>query len=292
MGKFDRLGKKDAAKLRDEMQRAVTPAVGRIGTGPLKTKKTATTTTHEGAPAFEPKLKTELFQLAVSNMVGERTFYEKADARDTRFTDLVHRVAVKDPAWMLGFIGFLRGTANMRTASVVAAAEAVKARLAAGVSGVNETTSNRSIIDAALQRADEPGELLAYWLANHGRNVPKPVKRGLADAARRMYSQYTLLRYDTASHAIRFGDVIELVHPTPATPEQGELFKLAIDRRHGREGVTTLDRVAARAELQTLAPDARHAFMRRVQAGDAEAGRKFEAAMASQWEWAKSWLGG
>lgn len=236
-------GTKKAAKAATGM--APMPLITPGGSGPLKTKKTATTTTYEGAPAFEPKLKTELFQLAVSNMVGEQTFYEKADARDTRFADLVHRVAVKDPAWMLGFIGFLRGTANMRTASIVAAAEAVKARLDAGHGTVHpgakvieleaDPVTSRKIIDAALMRADEPGELLAYWLANHGRNVPKPVKRGLADAAKRLYNEYSLLKYDTASHGVRFGDVLDLVHPTPATLWQGELFKYAIDRRHGRD---------------------------------------------------------
>jgi hypothetical protein len=233
----------------------VLPAVTAVGTGPMKTKKTPTTTTYEGAPAFTPKVKTELFQLAVSNMVGEKTFYEKADDRDARFTDLVRKVAVKDPAWMLGFLRFLRGTANMRTASVVAAAEAVKARLDAGdhapvragaytvkpgslpradAERIGAVT-NRQLIDAALQRADEPGELLAYWLANHGRNVPKPVKRGLGDAAARLYNEYTLLKYDTTSHGVRFGDVLDLTHPTPATLAQGALFKYALDRRHGRD---------------------------------------------------------
>lgn len=244
MGKLDRLGKKDAAKVRDEMRRAVTPAVSRIGTGPTKTKKVATTVTYEGAPAYEPKAKTELFLHAVANMVGEETFYESAADRDARFTALVHKVAVKDPAWMLAFVGWLRGTANMRTASIVAAAEAVKARLDhqkaissnEGSTSVwlTDTGANRKIIDAALQRADEPGELLAYWLGKYGRSVPKPVKRGLADAARRLYSEFSLLKYDTASHAVRFGDVLDLVHPTPGTPDQGKLFKYALDRRHGR----------------------------------------------------------
>lgn len=240
------------------------PRITPGGTGPLKTKKVPTTHTYEGGTAYVPKAKTELFQLAVTNMVGEKTFYESADTRDARFTALVHKVAVKDPAWMLGFLGFLRGTANMRTASVVAAAEAVKARLDAGVGTVRpgakvieleaDPVTSRKLIDAALQRADEPGELLAYWLANHGRNVPKPVKRGLADAAARLYNEYTLLKYDTASHGVRFGDVLDLVHPTAGTPEQGALFKYALDRRHGRdtEIPTALDMVKSNHIFRTF----------------------------------------
>jgi hypothetical protein len=46
-----------------------------------------------------------------------------------------------------------------------------------------------------------------------------------------------LLKYDTKSHAFRFGDVIELTHPRTELPVQGELFRHAIDRRHGRGGL-------------------------------------------------------
>jgi hypothetical protein len=217
------------------------------GRGPMKTKKGGPTlTTHEGGPGFEKKAKTELFLLAVSNMVGEDTFYEKAGDRDSRFRKLIHKVAVADPAWMLGMVGWLRGEANMRSASLVMAAEAVKARLdhQKAVDSNKGSTSvwmtdqgaNRQIIAAALQRADEPGELLAYWTANYGRKIPKPVKRGVADAVRRLYSEYSLLKYDTASHGWRFADVLDLTHPAPSAPWQGALFQHALDRRHGRDG--------------------------------------------------------
>ena len=35
--------------------------------------------------------ESELFLLAATNMVGEDTFYERADERDARFVELVHR---------------------------------------------------------------------------------------------------------------------------------------------------------------------------------------------------------
>lgn len=259
MGKLNKSGKPKAARVAEHAAvKAQKPVTANRASGPLKTKKVPTTHTFEGGTAYVPKAKTELFKLAVTRMSGEDTFYESAATSDARLTALVHKVAVKDPAWMLGFIRFLRGTANMRTASIVAAAEAVRARLAAGVSGVNETTSNRKLIDAACQRADEPGELLAYWLNTHGRSVPKPVKRGLGDAAKRLYNEYTLLKYDTASHGVRFGDVLELAHPKAGTPAQGDLFKYALDRRHGHGDLTVpypqgLEMVAANAALRKMA---------------------------------------
>lgn len=221
---------------------SVRPAASQPGT------TTGVTTTYEGGVAWDRDDRSELLLLAVVNMVGENTFYEKAEDRDDRFRRLVRSVSVTDPAWMLGFLGWLRGSANMRSSSVMAACEAVKARLDAATKGFdtkvhgkfNDTGFNRRFIDAVCVRADEPGEVLAYWIAQFGRKVPNPVKRGVADAARRLYNGKALIKYDSRSSGVRFGDVIELTHPSPAAdkPWQSDLFRYAIDVRHrGTEAV-------------------------------------------------------
>jgi hypothetical protein len=219
--------------------------------GPIRTAATSTGVTHQGGTGFGRDPFSELFLLAVTNMVGENTFYEKAGQRDARFEELVARVAVEDPQWMAGFLGWLRGEGNMRSASQVAAAVAVHAQLAAGVTG------GRRMVASVLQRADEPGELLAYWARTYGRSIPKSVKRGVADAVARLYSERSLLKYDTASHAYRFGDVLDLVHaaPAPDRPWQGALFQHALDRRHGRDTETpeTLRMVRANTALRAAA---------------------------------------
>jgi len=205
------------------------------GVSPVSTEQTPSGATFEGGPGFARTAKSELFLLAVTNMVGERTFYEKASDRDSRYEQLVRHVAVADAGWMLGFLGWLRADANMRSASLVAAAEAVKARLDAVKAGieVGNGARNREIVNAVLQRADEPGELLAYWTSRYGRAIPKPVKRGISDAIGRLYNERALLKYDTDSHGFRFADVLDLVHPSPVAPWQGSLFAHALDRRHG-----------------------------------------------------------
>ena len=140
--------------------------------------------TYEGAQGWLREPKGELFLLAVTNMVGEDTFYEAAGDRDARFRTLVRRLAVEDPDWVGRLVTWLRQDANLRSASLVAAAEAVKGRLDAG-----EVGHNRQVVAGALQRADEPGELLAYWTSRYGRAMPKPVKRGVADAVGRLYTE-------------------------------------------------------------------------------------------------------
>ncbi|NUU24012.1 MAG: TROVE domain-containing protein, partial [Streptomycetaceae bacterium] len=210
-----------------------TRAAHAAASGPVRTTtRTPAATTFEGGAAYLREQRGELLLFALTNMVGEQAFYESADDRDRRFRDLVHDVAAEDPVWMRGFIGWLRDAAGMRSASLVAAAEAVYARLTLGLHG-----ENRAIVDAALRRPDEPGEMLAYWHATHGRALPKPVKRGVADAVARLYTERALLKYDTATRGFRFADVLELVHAAPAAdkPWQGDLFRHAIDRRHGRD---------------------------------------------------------
>jgi hypothetical protein len=202
------------------------------------------TVTHEGGAGHLRDAKSELFLLAVSNFVGQDACYEKGGDRDDRYTQLVRQLAVEDPAWTVGLLGWLRGEGNMRTAALVGAAEFVKARLDASAAGdlvpdvgaenTNGGGWNRQAIDAVLQRADEPGEMLGYWTSKYGRKLPKPVKRGIADAVQRLYNGKSLLKYDTASKGYRFGDVLNLVHaaPDPDKPWQGDLFQYALDRRH------------------------------------------------------------
>jgi hypothetical protein len=126
-------------------------------------------------------------------------------------------------------VKWLRGKANLRSAPIVGAALFATERLARGESG-----TSRPVMDSVLLRADEPGELLAYWTGAFGRTIPKPVKRGIADAVVRLYNERSLLKYDTAAKGFRFADVIELVHPRAVNARQGDLFKYAIDRRHDR----------------------------------------------------------
>jgi hypothetical protein len=224
-----------------------------FGRGPVVAEANPSGRTYEGGAGYAHDAKSELFLLAVANFVGEDTFYEKGADRDRRYAALVSRIAVADPEWTARFLHWLRTSANMRSASLVGALEAAKAMRDAGLPG------GRAVVASVLQRADEPGEALAYWIANHGRAVPKPVKRGIADAVARLYHERSLLKYDTVSHGFRFGDVIDLTHPSPAVGKawQGDLFAHALDRRHGRDNAlpASLTVLAANASLRRTAAE-------------------------------------
>ncbi|MFJ3896624.1 TROVE domain-containing protein [Streptomyces sp. NPDC090083] len=244
--------------------------------------------TYEGGRGRERDTRSELFLLAVANFVSQQTFYESGDDRDDRFAALVRQLAVTDPDWTAGLLGWLRGEGNLRTAAVVGAAEYVKARLDAGAT---DGPSNRRVVDSVLRRPDEPGELLAYWTARHGRAIPKPVKRGIADAVRRLYGGTSLLKYDTASKGYRFGDILNLVHaaPDPDKAWQGELFQYALDRRHHPDTAVppaSSHVLTAHRALMALPVERRRAV---VTAAD---GAERLAAAGMTWEALAGWLQG
>lgn len=233
--------------------------------------------TYEGGVAYSRNAKSELFLLAVSNMVSEKTFYEGADERDARFRDLIATVTREDPDWIRRFVPFLRDEMNMRSAAVVMAAEYVHA---GGKNG-------RSLVAAACQRADEPGEMLAYWRSQHGRNIPQPVKRGVADAVGKLYNERSMMKWDGSNRAWRFGDVIDVVHPKPDFAWKSDLYKYALDLRHAREDLAipvSLEMLRTDERLRAVPQAERREYMRR--------NPEVLKAAGMTWEKLSAWLAG
>lgn len=251
----------------------------RRGSTPIVTTDEPTFT-YEGDTAFARTPEAELFMLAVVNMgEGEDTFYESSNERQSRYVGLIHKVTESNPEWMQNFIPWLRKGAYMRTASVVAAAEYVKA---GGPNG-------RKVVSGALQRADEPAEIIGYWFAKYGRKIPKPLKRGVADATGRLYTEYSLMKYDSTARGIRPADVIELTHPSGRKHGKDALYEYALDRRHHpddlRVDLSKLPKAQAAELLKGVPEDARRDFLR-------EHGADALAEAGMTWERLSSWLPG
>lgn len=239
----------------------------------IASKQAEGKTTEEGGKAFKRDAKSELFLLAVNNFVGEDTFYEDAKSRDSRFEKLIAKVAVKDPKWTYDFLTWLRLDANMRSASIAGSAIAVHALLESGYSRDYKQSvlpiQLRYMVCSVLIRADEPGEYLAFWISKYGKNVPQPVKRGIADAVALKYNQFNYLKWDSSRSDIRFSDVINLVHPTPDGPNQSALFKYILDDRYGKTEVQEgnidpadpLAMVKVRAQLNAASPEKARGFL-------------------------------
>lgn len=218
---------KQAAKPRTPLRTNVAPS-----------RPVPDTLTHEAGRGFTRDVHSELFLLGASYLFGKPTFYEAPGDRDRRFVDLVHQA---DADWLRGFIPYLRCNLNIRTAALVAAAEYA----AAG------KPSPRGVVRGAMARADEPAEMVGYWLLRHGRKIPKGVKRGVADALTDLVGEYAALKYAGWGQQTSMADAIQLTHPTPRDEMQRELFRYLLAKRRGA-GQTVTPRLEAHSERETL----------------------------------------
>lgn len=259
--------------------------------------------TFEHGTGFARDPRSELFLRATTMFYGQDSFYEDSGASDTRSAELARDLAVADWPWFSPMVVWLRSKGNIRVMSSVLAVEGVRARVNGKIhgngqpagpgAGVTGLLSSRQVIDKVLQRPDEPGKMLDYHFTRYGKNVPKPVKRGIADALTRMMNQRQALRYDKPGDKIRLGDVIEFCHPDAKDDEQGLLWEHLITARHDREGYeppAELKEIRARWVLDRFSPGERQVFAETVST-DPDAAELWRMALAGSWEWGKLWLG-
>jgi hypothetical protein len=213
-------------------------------------------------------VKSELFMTAISTFAGEDTFYESGQARIDRIRQLVHDVVAKDPEWVQRFVPWLRGPeVNIRTISLIIAAEYV----AAG--GPNGS----SVIDSACQRADEPAEILAYWMQTYygwdtqsyplpSPKLPQALRKGLSRAVIRLYNEYSVLKYDGNSRGVGMSEVLNLVHPAVSDyptgwdedriKKQRAIFRYIIDREYDNEPkLKRIPMIGANIRVRSMTPD-------------------------------------
>ena len=269
---------------------------------PIRTVAASTAYTHEGGLGAERDPKSELFLLAVTNMVGEQTFYESGEGRDDRFARLVTRVAESgDWDWLYQLTRFVRHDVYLRSVSIVLACEYAKAWQV--LPHTDTDPSPRVVVSVACARADEPAEIVGYWAQQYGRaevrdgvridggrdraTLPMAVKRGLADACVRLYNERSALKYNGDARRVRMADVLELVHPRPKDERQAALFRWLLDTRHGHQTPDTglLPTITRRAELDAVPVERR----REMIDGDGW-GSLRDAGMT--WEALSGWLQG
>lgn len=217
----------------------------------ISTKAKKTTVTHEGKIVGKRDARSELFLAAVATL-GSSDFYEDAMRRETRVAELSRKVAVKHPEWMLDFTNYLRNVAQIRSTAIVVAVEGAKALSQARIGGA------RKLVSSVISRADEPGEVIAYYRARFGRTMPAAIKKGVADGVRTTYNEYSLMKYDSDARGYRFADVIQLVRPVPTSEKQDAVFKYALNRRYGNAEIPEgLEMVKARKALMDFPSDRR-----------------------------------
>jgi TROVE domain-containing protein len=261
--------------------------------GPIATQPVPTGLTGNGAPGFAYEDKSALFLMATTSFFGQDKFYAKAPAEDERFVQLVRKVTRVDPVWMLNFITWLRENGNMRTSAVVASVEAALIAKNPGMDKGRAPQAEgmaRKLAKAGIKRADEIGEALAYYKSKHpAGQIPKPIKRGLADAFTALVNQYTAMKYGNSDRKEYTPDrLIQLLHPAPSAPWQSDLFAYLVKRAYepNAEIPASLLTLHTRRELMALPVSERRALLSHGQVA------QMLKAAGMTWEALAGWLQG
>ncbi len=175
---------------------------------------------HENALAFKASPQLELYQRACTCLIEDR-FYTRAAQQLADLRAAIHQC---DRSYVLKLANYARNEMNLRTLPMILLAEA--SVMHAGAS--NETkTDVRDYVSKVVRRADEPGELLGYWINQIGQGtkakLPNALKKGLSDTLKR-FDEYQLAKYNRKGN-VRLKDVIKLVHAKPDTPERAWLYQ-------------------------------------------------------------------
>jgi 60 kDa SS-A/Ro ribonucleoprotein len=183
----------------------------------------AATRNHEQGLAFEADPRLALY-LSACTCLFEDKFYTHRAQELTRLRALIQR---NDRKFVLQLAHYARTTLHLRTLPLILLAEASQL----GESPQAAKADLRAYVPRIVRRADEPAELLAYWITAIGQGrkhkLPNALKKGLVDALK-PFDAYQLAKYNRAGK-VRLRDVLRLVHPKPSSPEQATLWRQVLD---------------------------------------------------------------
>ncbi|HWA25294.1 MAG TPA: TROVE domain-containing protein [Lacunisphaera sp.] len=175
-------------------------------------KNTPHTVNLAGGRAFKQTAKLELVSVLLTTFL-EDEFYRKQSDTIARIRALITEAG--DPRFAAKAALYARHTHGMRSVSHVVAGE-----LAKTVKGAPWTKRFHAQV---VRRPDDVTEILAYYLAAHGRPVPNSLKKGLGAALAR-FDEYQLAKYRRDHGAFKLVDAVNLVRP-PSTPALAKLVK-------------------------------------------------------------------
>ena len=161
----------------------------------------------------------------MSTLFGKDTFYRSSDTLVTEMKKEV-KAAVE-----MGAFDFVANVAvharivmGIRTMPIVLVVEFAKA--------LRDSKKNydhmRKLVCDVIQRADQINDMYAYALEVFGDKgkVPMAIKRGVGDAFNK-FNTYHFAKYDRDG-AVKFRDVLRIVHPQAKNVEQGAIFQQII----------------------------------------------------------------
>ncbi len=163
-----------------------------------------------------------LYDIIVTTLFGKDKFYESNDDTLVRLKEAVYNVVGKGNIdFIANSIVHARSAMNIRSMPLI-----LTVLLAEALRSQNTSYDNmRRVTCDVIQRADQINDLFAYAVTVFGsaKKIPMAIKRGLADAFNK-FGAYNFAKYNRANGAVKFTDVLRVVHPTPKDAEHAAIF--------------------------------------------------------------------
>jgi len=205
------------------------------------------TVNHEGGLAFTMDPLSRLYTRLTASLMGEDKFTTDASTSDAELVADVAAAAEANPEGVLRLAAYARQVMNMRSAPIATLV------LAAAIPACKPFV--RKWTPEIVRRADEPAEVIAYWVKRHGaigshgakggeHAFPNALSNGLADALRR-FDEYQFAKYDRDG-SVKLRDVLRIVRPKPESDQRAALYRYLVK---GDIDATHLPKLAAKAEL-------------------------------------------
>ena len=188
------------------------------------------TTNFEDGGAFDiTDAAQRLYTRVATSLVGENKFYESAQKHDSDILKDIKPIAQDDPLFLLQLAAYARNTLKLRSIPIVLLAETAAAQEPGAT-----LTGLRDYVPKILRRADEPAELIGYWITRFGnignvapgKAIPNALKKGIADALEN-FDEYQLEKYNRNGN-VTLRDVLRIVHPKPTSTERGLMYRYLV----------------------------------------------------------------
>lgn len=175
------------------------------------------TTNKSGHIAYAMADKSKLVTQVLTSFFGEAKYY--GDTTNDLITT-ANAVLKSDPKFVANLTRYARKEMHLRSVS-----HALTALIAYNV---ESKPYIKEVVADVVERADDITEILACYLDMFGKPIPNGLKKALGNALLK-FNEYQISKYNGGSKAVKFKDVLKLVHTKPQNEEQQKLFNEIIN---------------------------------------------------------------
>lgn len=188
------------------------------------TLPSTTTVNAERGIAFKVNPKLELTLRVATCLINEPKFYDPACRGDSEIKQLIAKVAVTDPEYILKLAAYVRSELYLRSVATFILVEALQYQQC--------KKYVRKYMPLILIRPDDTTEAVAYFIAKNGNigsegkaSMPHCFRDGLLICLRK-FGAYGIAKYKKGNKKeVTFKDILRLLHPTPMDSKEEKLFK-------------------------------------------------------------------